>query len=256
MLFHYFHQMTSRKVTLFNVEVDALTMIETVQLIDESLKLKKQLVHNCINANKVVLMEKDAFLRTSLNEADIISADGQAVVWASRLLRQPLPERVPGIDLMENLIELSNRRGYKVFLFGATEEIVKNVCTLYENIFNKGLVAGFRNGYYTQKDELDIVAQINNSGANMLFVAIPSPQKEVFINKYKHQLPNVGLLMGVGGSFDVISGKVTRAPRWMQNNGLEWLFRLIQEPRKMWKRYLIGNWIYIRLTFRAYLSNK
>jgi len=88
----------------------------------------------------------------------------------------------------------------------------------------------------------------------MLFVAIPSPQKELFISKHRSQLSNVLLLMGVGGSFDVISGKVTRAPRWMQNNGLEWLFRLIQEPRKMWKRYLIGNWTYIRITLNAYLS--
>ena len=256
MHFHYYHQMKTPKVTLFNVEIDALTMNETVQLIDNAIQSKKQLVHNCINANKVVLMDKDAFLRASLNQADVISADGQAVVWASRLLKQPLPERVPGIDLMEKLMELAHKREYKVFLFGAKEEIVQNVCEHYENIFSSSLIAGYRNGYYVQKDELDIINQINNSEATMLFVAIPSPQKELFINTYSGKLPNVQLLMGVGGSFDVISGKVTRAPRWMQNNGLEWLFRLIQEPRKMWKRYLIGNWTYIRLTFQAYLSKK
>lgn len=248
--------MHNHKVTIFNVDVDALTMDGTVKLINETIHTKKQVVHNCINANKVVLMDKDEVLRNSLKEADIISADGQAVVWSSRLLNRPLPERVPGIDLMEKLMDLANKKGYKVFLFGAKEEIVKNVVDHYSKLFNKSLVAGYRNGYFTQEDETEIVSQINSSGATMLFVAIPSPQKEYFINSYRKKLDNVMLLMGVGGSFDVISGKVKRAPRWMQNNGLEWLYRLIQEPRKMWKRYLFGNLRYIYLTIKAILSKK
>lgn len=233
--------MQSPKVTLFDVEVNALTMDGTIDLIDEAIRAKRQVVHNCINANKVVLMDKNADLRKSLNEADIISADGQAVVWASRLLKKPLPERVPGIDLMENLMSMAFKKGYKVFLLGAKEEVAKNVADHYSQIFDKNLVAGYRNGYFSKEEENEIVEQINRSRASMLFVAIPSPQKEYFINQYRESLKDVMLLMGVGGSFDVISGKVKRAPRWMQDNGFEWLFRLIQEPRKMWKRYLIGN---------------
>ena len=233
--------MQSPKVTLFDVEVNALTMDGTIDLIDEAIRAKRQVVHNCINANKVVLMDKNVDLRKSLNEADIISADGQAVVWASRLLKKPLPERVPGIDLMENLMALANKQGYSVFLFGAKEVVVKNVADHYSRVFDRKLVAGYRNGYFSKEEENEIVEQINRSSASMLFVAIPSPQKEYFINQYRESLKDVMLLMGVGGSFDVISGKVKRAPRWMQDNGFEWLFRLIQEPRKMWKRYLIGN---------------
>jgi N-acetylglucosaminyldiphosphoundecaprenol N-acetyl-beta-D-mannosaminyltransferase len=248
--------MTTPKITLFNIEIDALTMEQSVNLINKSILEKNQVVHNCINANKVVLMEKDKFLQQTLKDADIISADGQAIVWASQLMGNPLPERVPGIDLMENLMQMANKNGYKAFLFGAKEEIVKMVSNHYNKVFEGSIVAGYRNGYFSKNEEVKIVEQINNSGAQMLFVAIPSPQKEYFINKYRKKLPNILLLMGVGGSFDVVSGTVTRAPRWMQDKGLEWLFRLIQEPSKMWKRYLFGNLSYIRITIKEYFSNK
>ena len=242
----------THKVKLFEVDVDVLTMNQTVDKIDNAIQNKQQLVHNCINANKVVLMENDRELRKSLNEADIISADGQAIVWSSRLFGKSLPERVPGIDLMENLMGLAASKGYKVFLFGAKENIVEKVARHYNLLFKIPIVSGFRNGYFAAEDEQKIIDEINDSKAQMLFVAIPSPQKELFINKYRDQLQNVSLPMGVGGSFDVIAGTVSRAPRWMQDNGLEWLFRLIQEPRKMWRRYLLGNWKYVYLTFKAY----
>lgn len=256
MPFPCFQKMITPKISLFNIEIDALTMEQTVSLINKSILEKNQVVHNCINANKVVLMEKDKFLQQNLQDADIISADGQAIVWASQLIGTRLPERVPGIDLMENLMVMANKNGYKAFLFGAKEEIVSKVFNHYNNLFEDNIVAGYRNGYFNENDEVKIVEQINNSGAHMLFVAIPSPQKEYFINKHREKLPNTMLLMGVGGSFDVISGSIARAPRWMQDKGLEWLFRLIQEPRKMWRRYLIGNFSYIRITFREFISKK
>lgn len=248
--------MSDKIINIFGVDVSALSMPETVAKVDQAIQQNQQLVHNCINANKVVLMETDPLLKESLDEADIVSADGQAVVWSSRLLGEALPERVPGIDLMENLMQLAKERGYKVYLFGAKEEIVSAVAKLYNDMFQAPIIAGFRNGYYSVEDESDIINEINKSQAEILFVAIPSPQKELFIKKYRAQLPNVFLLMGVGGSFDVISGTVHRAPRWMQDNGLEWLFRLMQEPRKMWRRYLIGNFQYIYLTFKSYFSTK
>lgn len=147
-------------------------------------------------------------------------------------------------------MDLANAKGYKSFLFGAKEQVVKDVAAHYNQIFDKEIVSGFRNGYFNESEEGSIIQQINDSGAQMLFVAIPSPQKETFINKYRHRLSNVKLLMGVGGSFDVVSGIVIRAPLWMQKNGLEWLFRLVQEPQKMWKRYLIGNIEFLFLLFK------
>jgi N-acetylglucosaminyldiphosphoundecaprenol N-acetyl-beta-D-mannosaminyltransferase len=240
---------------IFDVDVHNLDMGQTVALIDEAIKNKEQVVHNCINANKVVLIQKDKLLRQSLDEADIISADGQAVVWASRLFGSPLPERVPGIDLMNEVIKEAAVNGYKVFFFGAKEEIVLAVTKIYTQKYSKDLIAGYRNGYFTSEEEEDIAKEINDSGASVLFVAIPSPQKEIFIKKHKGLMPNVFLMMGVGGSFDVVAGKVKRAPRWMQDKGLEWLYRLIQEPRKMWRRYLIGNLKYIFITFKTYAKS-
>ena len=116
---------------------------------------------------------------------------------------------------------------------------------------------GYRNGFFSDEEEDKIAHEINESGADMVFVAIPSPKKEIFNEKYRSTMHNVRLIMGVGGTFDVISGKVKRAPRWMQDNGLEWLYRLILEPRRMWKRYLFGNLKFIRLVMMDYFkSNK
>jgi len=241
------------QIRLFDTRIHALTMAETVELIEDCISSGKQVVHNCINANKVVLIQNNSELKESLDEADIVSADGQAIVWASRWIGNPLPERVPGIDLMNELLELAHLKKYGVFLFGATEEIVQEVASIYKKKYSEELIAGLRNGYFTDDDEDQIAESINQSGAKILFVAIPSPAKENFIKRQKTQMPNINLLMGVGGSFDVVAGKVKRAPRWMQDRGLEWLFRLIQEPRKMWRRYLIGNLKYIRLAFREYI---
>jgi N-acetylglucosaminyldiphosphoundecaprenol N-acetyl-beta-D-mannosaminyltransferase len=233
--------MNPLKVSLFDVDVDALTMEQTVELIFKSINEGSQIVHSCINAYVVVLMNKDTELKNQLQQSDIVSADGKSVVWASHLFRKPLPERVPGPDLMDALMKMAMIKNNKVFLFGAEEEIVNKVASHYKKMLSPNIISGVRNGYFNDNEETEIVKQINNSGAQLLFVAIPSPAKEIFINRYRHKMPNIMLLMGVGGTFDVIAGKVKRAPMWMQNIGMEWFYRLLQEPRKMWKRYLLGN---------------
>jgi len=237
---------------LFNVDVDCLTMEETTEVIDQAISEHRQIVHNCINANKVVLMARDRVLYESVKNADLVSADGQAIVWASRLFKRPLPLRVPGIDLMDNLIDIAFKKNYKIYFFGATQEIVEKVVEIYTLKYSSDLIAGFRNGYFSREEEPEIAREINRSGCSILFVAIPSPQKESFISQYRQKMSDVYVLMGVGGSLDVIAGKVKRAPRWMQDNGLEWLFRLIQEPRKMWRRYLIGNFRFLYLVYREF----
>jgi N-acetylglucosaminyldiphosphoundecaprenol N-acetyl-beta-D-mannosaminyltransferase len=198
----------------------------------------------------------DKELEKSVVEADIINADGQAIVWAANLLGKKLPERVSGIDLMEELVKRSFEKGYKCYFFGAKEEVVAKLVNIYKKQYSENIIAGHRDGYFEKVDESQIAKQIADSGANILFVAITSPKKEIFLNTYKHQLQNLNFIMGVGGSFDVIAGKVKRAPIWMQNFGMEWLFRVIQEPKRMWKRYLIGNTKFIWLVFKAYLKNK
>lgn len=233
-----------------NCYVDNLDMEQTMVKIEEAIKSKEQLHHVVVNAGKIVAMQKDLRLRQSVNNSDLINADGQAVVWASRFLGKPLKERVAGIDLMIKLIERAYKNGHRVFFFGAKEEVVKEVVDKYSSQYNQELIAGYRNGYFNEEDEVEIAQQISESGASILFVGISSPKKENFLFENREALKNVNFIMGVGGSFDVIAGKVKRAPKWMQKAGLEWFYRLIQEPKRMWKRYLIGNSKFVLLVLK------
>lgn len=243
------------RIHTLNTIIDNLNMQETLQVINDTIDSGAQLHHVVINAAKMVAMQTDLKLRQSVNSCDLINADGQSVVWASRILGQPLKERVAGIDLMENLVELAYKKNYKIFFFGAKEEVVSRVVNNYKIKYSKDIIAGYRNGYFKKEDEVDIAKQISDSGADILFVAISSPTKENFLYDNKETLRGVNFIMGVGGSFDVVSGLVKRAPLWMQKIGMEWFYRFAQEPKRMWKRYLIGNIKFIWMVFKARLSN-
>ncbi len=231
-------------------------MDETLETIDEAIRSGRQIRHTCVNAGKIALMQDDPELFQNVVTSDVINPDGQAVVWASRILGKPLPERVSGIDLMVNVIKLAYQRSYKIFFFGAREEIIKRVVAIYSQQYSPEIIAGYRNGYFQEEEEPAIVEEIKNSGAKILFVGIKSPIKEGFLSQYKVELKQVSLIMGVGGAFDVVAGAVKRAPIWFQENGLEWFYRLIQEPGRMWKRYLIGNFRFIMLVLHEFFKAK
>jgi len=235
-----------KRIKLLNTFVDNLLMDETLELIEAAIDKGEQIHHVVVNAGKIVAMQSDLELRKSVNESDLINADGQAVVWASKLLGNPIKERVAGIDLMINLIELAKKNKYKIFFLGAKEEIVAKVVSTC----SPEIVAGYRNGYFNKNEENQIAEDISKTKANILFVAISSPKKENFLYQNRLALSKVNFIMGVGGSFDVVSGKTKRAPLWMQKSGLEWFYRFIQEPSRMWKRYLIGNSKFISLVIR------
>jgi bacterial polymer biosynthesis proteins, WecB/TagA/CpsF family len=240
----------TNRTCMLGINIDNLSMDETLELILGTIQKNEQIHHVVVNAAKIVAMQSDMVLRTSVNSADLINADGQAVVWASKILGKPIKERVSGIDLMQNLVDMAHKKGLKIFFFGAKEETVRAVVVKYSLQFSKDIIAGYRNGYFKKEEERDIAAEIHESGAHILFVAISSPIKENFLYENKHMLSNVNFIMGVGGSFDVVAGKVKRAPLWMQNAGLEWFYRFLQEPKRMWKRYLIGNTKFILLVIR------
>lgn len=229
-------------------------MNETLQIVDNTIAEGKQLHHVVVNAGKIVAMQKDLQLRQSVNESDLINADGQAVVWASKVLGKPLKERVAGIDLMVNLVQMAHDKNYKIFFFGAQEEVVRKVVDTYTDQYSPNIIAGYRNGYFKKEEEQSIAQEIAASGANILFVAISSPTKENFLYENKALLQKVNFVMGVGGSFDVVAGKVQRAPLWMQKAGLEWFYRFAQEPKRMWKRYLVGNSKFIGLVVKEAFS--
>ncbi|PIA79025.1 UDP-N-acetyl-D-mannosamine transferase [Gaetbulibacter sp. 4G1] len=240
----------NNQIQILNTSINNLTMQETLQKVEDSISEGRQLHHVVVNAGKIVSMQNDLQLRKSVNESDLINADGQAVVWASKVLKKPLKERVAGIDLMINLVKLAYTKNYKIFFLGAKEEVVKKVVESYKKQYSSDIIAGYRNGYFKKEEEKAIANQISESGANILFVAISSPTKENFLYENKKSLSKVNFVMGVGGSFDVVSGKVKRAPIWMQKSGLEWFYRFVQEPRRMWKRYFFGNIKFIALVLK------
>lgn len=241
------------QIELFGCPVHSLNMEQTVKIIDQSIRERHPLQHVVVNAAKLVNMQKDPVLRASVVNSDMINADGQAVVWASRILGKPLPERVAGIDLMTNLVALASHKGYRIFFLGAREEVVRQVVDRYSKEYSPAIIAGYRNGYYSKEQEPEIARLVAESGADILFVAITSPKKEIFLNTYKDVI-NVPFIMGVGGSFDVVAGITKRAPGWMQKSGMEWFYRVLQEPRRMWKRYLVTNTLFITMIIKHKLS--
>lgn len=242
--------MTEEKTPLLNTFYDDFSMEETLMRIKNSIETKNQLHHVVINAAKIVSLQKDLELRQSVNNSDIINLDGQAVVWAARFLNKPAKERVSGIDLMVNLVEMAAKNKYRIYLLGAKEEVVANLVNIYKKQYGPELIAGYRNGYFSKEDEKEVIDDIVRTQPDMLFVAISSPKKENLLFQYKEKLNSIGFIMGVGGSFDVLSGVTMRAPIWMQNIGMEWFFRFLQEPKRMWKRYLIGNSKFIYLVIK------
>ena len=224
-----------KHLDLLGTPVHNLSMQETLELADEAIANKLHIHHAVINAGKIVAMHENIELKRSVINADIINADGQAVVWASKFLGHPLKERVAGIDLMEKLVELAHQKYYKIFFFGARQEVLERMVQKYSIQYSPEIVAGYRNGYFKKEEEMEIAHQIADSNANILFVAISSPIKENFLYQYRDILKNVNFIMGVGGAFDVAAGYVKRAPVWMQKCGLEWLYRVYQEPRRMFK---------------------
>lgn len=239
-------------IRFLNTEMHNGTMLQTVACIEQQIEKQQFTQHVVVNVAKLVHMQTDNLLADSVKACDIVNIDGMGVVWGARLCGHPVPERVAGVDLFHQLLALSNRNAYPVFLLGATNEVVSKTAEVVLQQ-NPGLkLAGVHHGYFWD-DEQAVVDLIKNSGARLLFVAITSPKKENFINKWRDQL-GVDFVMGVGGTFDVVAGKVTRAPLWMQNAGLEWLYRVMQEPGRMWKRYLMTNsafaWLLIKEKFK------
>lgn len=230
-----------KKVSFLSIPIDAMTMDETIVFIEESIRCNNKINHVGVNASKIVDMQTDKVLYNSVLSCNMISPDGMSVIWASKLLGKPITERVTGIDMMERLVELAYKKGYRCYFFGTKENIVKKLVDIYKEQYSDELIAGYRNGYYSEDEEESIAIEIGHSGADLLFVAMTSPKKEIFLDKYSNHLASIKFTMGVGGSFDVLSGNIKRAPLFIQRCGLEWFYRLIQEPRRMWKRYTIDS---------------
>lgn len=235
----------NRRICILDTNIDALSMRETVDLVDKYVKNKEPLHLMGVNADKINMMGKNPRLKEIVNNCGIINADGASVVLASKFLKKELPERVAGIDLMEELIKLSSQKGYKVYFLGAKQKIVEETAKVLSERYPNLNVVGIKNGYFKEDDWPAVCEELKISNPDFVFVGITSPLKEYIVDYMQRQGVS-GVFMGVGGSFDVLSGHIPRAPKWMQNSNLEWLFRVIQEPRRLFKRYFIGNSQFIK----------
>ncbi len=247
----------SRRIHIVGAPIDLITLRETVSIVDQAIHDGRTLRHVSINAAKVVEAQGHAELRRALVESQLATADGQVIVWAARALGYDAPERVAGIDLMGQLLDLARRRDLGVYLLGAKCEVVEELARQLGGDRQGLRVCGYHHGYFTAAQEESVVKNIRESGAAMLFVAMGTPAKELFLANH-HGALGVPFRMGVGGAFDVMVGLQRRAPVWMQNAGLEWFYRFAQEPGRLWKRYLVGNGRFLGLLWRelkrTYLS--
>jgi N-acetylglucosaminyldiphosphoundecaprenol N-acetyl-beta-D-mannosaminyltransferase len=239
------------RIEFLGAPMDSLSMSESVAHIEDKLVKGEFLQHVVVNVAKLVHMQTDNVLADSVKACDMINIDGMGVVLGARFCGHNITERVAGVDLFHELLAMSAKREFPVFLLGAEEAVVAKTAEKVKKSNPNLILAGYHHGYFWDNEEA-VVELIKNSGAKLLFVAITSPKKENFINKWQDKL-GVDFVMGVGGTFDVVAGKVKRAPVWMQNYGLEWLYRIIQEPGRMWKRYLVTNskfaWLLVKERF-------
>jgi len=240
---------TPPRVSVAGCPIDPLTFAETLARIERLISAGTPTQHCVVNAHKAVLMERDLRLREIVSGCALVNADGQSIVWAARILGQPLPERVTGIDLFQALLQLAADRGYGVYFLGAKPAVVEKVVARARREHARLRICGWRHGYWTDDEVGDLIAAVRTSNADLLFLGIPSPRKEYWLAEHLQAL-GVPFCMGVGGSFDVYAGEVKRAPRWMQRTGLEWVFRFAQEPGRMWRRYLLGNLSFLLLVLR------
>jgi N-acetylglucosaminyldiphosphoundecaprenol N-acetyl-beta-D-mannosaminyltransferase len=234
---------------LFGLPFDPLTMTQAMDRCRTAIQGGSYLSVGVVNAAKLMSMQRDLQLREAVTGCDMILADGQSVVWASRILRTPLPQRVAGIDLFLELLADAAQKAYRVYFLGARKEVLNRMLQEITDRFPGLQVAGARDGYFRPEDELAVVEEIRDAGADLLFVGISSPKKELFLNRWG-KATNVHVVHGVGGSFDVLAGLTTRAPLWWQRKGLEWLYRALQEPVRLGPRYLKTNMSFMTLVAR------
>lgn len=233
--------------------IDCLTRAATLAIAETAMRERRPVMHVCLNVAKFVAMRTDPELDADVRSADIVSVDGAGILWAARLLGIAVPERVTGIDLFQAILSLCAARGFRPYFLGAQAAVLDAAIARLKARHEAIVLAGKRDGYFRPDQEDAVVEAIRQSGADCLFIAMPTPLKERFIHRHRDRL-GVPFVMGVGGSFDVLAGKTSRAPGFVQAAGLEWAWRVMQEPRRLGPRYLRTNIAFAGIIGRAMLS--
>lgn len=231
---------------LLGCRFDALTIEETTERVASAVAGGGIGQHAAVNVDVLVRMHRDPEYAALINACDVVSADGWPIVAASRLLGRPLPERVATPDLVDRLLERGDERGWKVFLLGARAHVVERAAAVVAARHPGLRIVGVRDGYWREDEEEGVARAVRDAAPDILLVATGSPRKERFIHRYKESM-GVPFAMGVGGVFDILAGETRRAPRIFRRLGLEWFYRFLQEPRRMFRRYFIDDLYFLVL---------
>lgn len=246
---------TPTPLELLNGHFHPLTLDETVDLVARRIRAGERGYLCTVNVAILMMMRKDPRLQRFVERAALVVADGQPLIWSSRVLAQPLPERVAGVELVDRLCERAAREGFGVYLLGAHATVVEKLAERLKQRYPGLILSGVADGYFGADQSEARARAVAASGAQILVVAMGVPRQEHFIEEYWDRL-SVPFAIGVGGSFDVMAGLRARAPEVIQQIGLEWLFRLVQEPRRLWKRYLVTNVEFLYLISRAVIMRR
>ena len=229
-----------KTVPILNGEFGLVTLRDTVDWARDWIQSGKQGYICTVNVAILMMMRSDPNLQRFVDGASLVVADGQPLIWASQLQQDRLPERVTGVDLVEELCALAAREGFNVYFLGARRDVIETAAQRLQ-ARNPGLiVSGVADGYFNADEAPERARAVRESGAKLLFVGMGVPRQEGFLESQWDQL-GVSLAIPVGGSFEVVAGTARRAPVFLQRVGMEWAFRLAQEPRRLWKRYLVTN---------------
>lgn len=253
----YNHRDTAKRNTnrieLLGIYIDNLTMTETIREIENLVENEKPSIIFTPNVHRIISAQKNNKIKEIYSYADLLIPDGMPLIWASQILKKPFKEKVSGSDLFPLFCEYAAKKGYKIFLLGAKTGVAeKSKEILTRKNPNLKIVGTYSPPHGFEKDEKEnerIITLIKRSNPDVLFLGLGFPKEENWLWKHKNVI-KTPVAIGVGASFDFVAGHIKRAPKWMQRFGLEWFFRLCREPRRLWKRYVIGNLIFCWLILK------
>lgn len=230
----------SPRVNILGVSIHNLTRVEALAYIKSMIATRSPHLVSTPNVDYIVQSQQDSLLRQILNTSDLTVADGMGVVYASRLLGTPLKTNVGGRLLVPEMCFLAAQCNYRVYLLGARPGIALSAADRLRQCFPELQISGVQHGYFSPEEERNIIASVRKTHSDMLILAMGTPKQEKWMYKYKNAL-EVPVTIGVGSTLDRVSGHVAIPPQWMTGVGLEWFYRLLQEPNRLGRRYLIND---------------
>jgi N-acetylglucosaminyldiphosphoundecaprenol N-acetyl-beta-D-mannosaminyltransferase len=233
-----------KKIKMFDVDFNVTTTEDTSKYLSESIRKGIKIFIQTVNVDHLILMRSDRYFKEIVESADIVTCDGMPIVWTSKIKRTPLPERVTGADLTVDLFKKSNEYGFKIFILGAApgvaEKAANEVKRKYQGANITGVYSPSSEELYNEDASRNICNIINDSETNILLMALGTPKQEKWYYQHKNKL-NVNVVIGVGAAIDFIAGTQKRAPVWLRKIGLEWFYRLLLNPKRMFSRYIVRD---------------